>query len=195
MVLLHGIVEMDDAFFFHESSKGEPTLHERRKTRKRGESTACKPVEAKLEPVLTAVAPGGETYAWRCLSRASIPFIVSMKDWTSTDDVIVSEAHPSYRSAAKELHRTHEVPNLRKSEHRRRPWYLITVNNRHSTMKNLLNRHHRGVHTKYLVNYMNLFTRQEIRPDEAVDPYFLRNVLLENNNLIYQNILRLRSVN
>ena len=106
-----------------------------------------------------------------------------MKAWTADDAVVVSDAHPSYAAASRQLQRPHKVVNRRQGERLRGPWHLNTVNNRHSTMQTALNHLHRGVGTKYLDNYMNWFMRQEFRPDKSIEPDFLRDHMQRKQQL------------
>ena len=170
---LQGVVEMDETFFC-ESAKGDRRLRARRPPRKRGGLRGQRGLSHAQQPVMTATARGGETYAWRSFSTGALPVTVTMKAWTAEDAVVVSDAHPSYAAATQQLQRPHEVINRRQGERLRGPWHLNTVNNRHSTMKTTLNHLHRGVGTKYLDNYMNWFMRQEFRPDKSIEPDFLR---------------------
>ena len=126
------------------------------------------------QPVMTATARRGETYAWHSFTTREIPVTITMQSWTTSDAVIVSDAHRSYAAATRSLERSHEVINRCQRERRRGPWHLNTVNNRHRTMKSTLNHWHRVVSTKYLDNYMNSLMRQELRPDRTLEPDFIR---------------------
>ena len=179
---LRGVVEMDETFFA-QSAKGDRTLRARRPPRKRGGLKGQRGLSDAQQPVMTAVARGGETYAWHSFAMAALPVTVTMQSWTTQDAVIVSDAHRSYTAATRDLARPHEVINRSQGERRRGPWHLNTVNNRHQTMKSTLNHWHRGVGTKYLDNYMNWFMRQEFRPDKSLEPDFIRDHMQQKQQL------------
>ena len=170
---LAGVVEMDETFF-RASAKGDRSLKHRRQPRKRGKSNRS-PQNAALEPVLTAVSRGGETFAWRIHTKEMVPIQVSMQAWTRDDAIVVSDGNPSYQAATGNLGRTHEALNHRRGEFVRGVFHLNTVNNRHQAMKLQLNHRHRGVSTKYLDNYLNWLRLQEFRVDKRMNPDFIRN--------------------
>ena len=143
---LQGVVEMDETFFA-ESAKGDRRLRARRPPRKRG-GLKRRGLSHAQQPVMTAMARGGETYAWHSFATGELPVTITMQSWTTSDAVIVSDAHRSYAAATRSLERSHEVINRSPGERRRGPRHLNTVNNRHRTMKSTLNHWHRGVSTK-----------------------------------------------
>ncbi|MCY4128228.1 MAG: IS1595 family transposase [Gammaproteobacteria bacterium] len=179
---LCGVVEMDETFFA-ESAKGDRTLRRRRPPRKRGGLRGQRGLSHAQQPIMTAVARGGETYAWHSFATGAVSVTVTMRSRTNPDTVIVSDAHRSYAAATRQLERPHEVINRSHGERVRGRWHLNTVNNRHQTMKTTLNRWHRGVGTKYLDNYMNWLMRQEFRPDKTIEPDFIRDHMQQKQQL------------
>ena len=182
LVALCGVVEIDETFF-RERAKGDRTLRTRRPPRKRGGLKGQRGLSSAQQPVLTATARGGETYAWHSFTTAALPVTITLQSWTTPDAVIVSDANPSYAAATRDLERPHEVINRSQGERLRGPWHLNPVNNRHRTMKSSLNHRHRGVSTKYLDNYMNWFMRQEFRPDKTIKPEFIRDPMQQTQPL------------
>ena len=163
---LCGVVEMDETYFL-ESAKGSRKLKERRPARQRGGNKGHRGLSAAQRPVLTAVARGGDTRAWASPTAQALPIRITMAAFTTADAVVVSDAHPSYGAACRELGREHEVINGSDGQRVRGAWHLNTVNNRHYVMKSVLNHRHRGVGTKYLDNYTHWLSKQEFRVDKT----------------------------
>lgn len=179
---LCGVIEMDETYFL-ESAKGKRDLRTRRPARKRGGNKGKPGLSSGQRPVLTAVSRGGDTHAWTSPTTQALPVRVTIDAFTAADAVVVSDAHPSYQAACRELGRTHEVINQRRHERVRGTWHLNTVNNRHAVMKTLLNHWHRGVATKYLDNYMQWLSKQEFRPDKTRPVDFIADLMTQKTQL------------
>ena len=78
-------------------------LRGRRPPRKRGGLKGRRGLSHAQQPVMTATARGGETYAWRSVATRELPVTVTMQSWTTRDAVIVSDAHRSYAAATRSL--------------------------------------------------------------------------------------------
>ena len=147
-----------DETYFLESAKGDRSLKQRRKLRKRGSNKGRWGLGAEQRPVLTAVARGGETLGWALPSAQALPVGITIQAMTG-DAIVVSDIHPSYRAACKALERVREVLNRSPGARTRVQRHLNTLNNRHSAMKRVMNHWHRGVATKILDNYMHWLSR------------------------------------
>ena len=167
---LNGVVEMDETYF-RESCKGERDLRDRRKPRRRG--VGKRPSESDESdrlPVLTAVARGGATRAWLLPTAEAVAIRLSMRAWLNPECVLVTDAHPSYRAANRELGHHHESLNQRRGEWKRGSFHLNTVNNRHAAMKSICNRLHKGVSSRYFDHYASWLMCSEFRVDKERDP-------------------------
>ena len=169
---LKGIVEMDETYFL-ESCKGDRSLQERRLPRERGGHRGRRGLGLEQRPVLTAVSRGGATYAEVLASTATADIAPVMSEWLAEDCAIVTDGHSSYQAASRTLNLHQETVRVSRREFRRGSWHLNTVNQRHMTMKRLLNHHHRGVSTRYLDSYMRWLMRSEFKADRTIQTDFL----------------------
>ena len=62
-----------------------------------------------------------------------------MSEWLAEDCAVVIDGHSSYQAASRNLNLHQETVRVSRREFRRGSWHLNTVNQRHMTMKRLLN--------------------------------------------------------
>ena len=95
---LRGVVEMDETFFA-ESVKADRGSRTFRPPRKRGGLKGKRGLSHAQRPVTTAAARGSETYTWHSFATGALPVTITMQSWTTSDAVIVTDAHRSDAAA------------------------------------------------------------------------------------------------
>ena len=113
------------------------------------------------------------TYAEAIPSTAMVDIAPVMSAWLAEDCAVVTEGHSSYQAASRNLNLHQETVRVSRREFRRGRWHLNTVNQRHMTMKGLLNHHHRGVSTRYLGHYLRWLMRSEFKAGKSMGADFL----------------------
>ncbi len=116
--------------------------------------------EVTVIQVVTAVERGGETFLKAVeTKRLTTEEITKAFDGRLSDEAtLITDAHPSYKSFAKEnpllIHKTFIAKNhVSKTD---KKVHVQTVNHTHRELKDFL-RQFNGVSSKYLQNYLNLF--------------------------------------
>ena len=180
---LSGEVESDE-FEISISKKGSKILD--RKPRKRGTDFKRNAEgEITVIQVVTAVERGGETFLKAVeTKRLTTEEITKAFDGRlSEGTTLLTDAHPSYKSFAKENpllnHKTfiakEHVSKTDKKVH------VQTVNHTHRELKDFL-RQFNGVSSKYLQNYLNLFAyADKLRESKYTIKQWLVGALLADN--------------
>lgn len=196
---LSGEVESDE-FEISISKKGSKIID--RKPRKRG-SDFKRNVNEEITviQVVTAIERGGETFLKAVeTKRLTTEEITKAFDGRLSEGAtLITDAHPSYKSFAKEnpllIHKTFiakdHVSKTDKKVH------VQTVNHTHRELKDFL-RQFNGVSSKYLQNYLNLFAyADKIRESKHTIKQWLVGALLADNAynlylLFQQNAVNIR---
>ena len=160
---LGGIVEADQAYVL-ESRKGSRLWSKpagevsapARKPRKRGGKATKRGLSDEQVPVLIAADRSGATLTAvleadnaKTLARVLGPAVAS-------DAMLVTDADRSLGACARLLGLSHQPINHTQGERVRGELHIQTVNSRAERLRDML-RHHRGVATRYLGNYLNWF--------------------------------------
>lgn len=169
---LGGIVEADQAYVL-ESRKGsrlwskpagEATAD--RKPRKRGGKATKRGLSDEQVPVLIAADRSGATLTAvleadnaKTLARVLGPAV-------APDAMLVTDADRSLGACARLLGLSHQPINHSQGERVRGELHIQTVNSRAERLKDML-RHHRGVATRYLANYLNWFHLVTLNPNPS----------------------------
>ena len=155
---LSGIAEADETFFLY-SEKGDKTVSQRRKPRKRGGKANTPGISDDHVPVVVSQDREGELVigvAGR--GRISVKDVEKiLSEYLDSEATFCTDSHSSFRAFAK-AHGIKYVP-INVSKGRRvvkKIFHIQNVNNSHARLKKWMVRFN-GVSTKYLQNYMNWF--------------------------------------
>ena len=167
---LDGIVEADETYF-RISHKG--SRHIKEKPRKRGSDQSVRGLSKKQACVLTACDR----------SDHSLEFITGLGPvkgkWLDNmltkriapDAVLVTDGLQSYTQFCTKEHIDHVIVSNKKGDRSNKSYHIQHINAYHGRIKVWINRHFRGVATKYLNHY--LWWRHELENKHITDPVAL----------------------
>jgi transposase-like protein len=172
---LEGIVEADETYF-RVSKKGCRTLN--RTAHKHGGDDAVPGLSKKQVCVLTAADR----------THHGLEFITGLgpvkgkwldlflTEHIAEDAVLVTDGLPSYSHFCREKHVKHVIVRSRKGERANGSYHIQHINAFHGRIKVWINRHFRGVATKYLNHY--LWWRHELENKHICDSISLFQAVL-----------------
>jgi len=160
---LGGIVEADQTYVL-ESRKGSrlwskplgEAVVPDRKPRKRGGKAAKRGLSGEQVPVLIAADRSGATLTAVLEADNAKTLAQVLGPAVAPDAMLVTDADRSLGACARLLGLSHQPINHTQGERVRGELHIQTVNSRAERLKDML-RHHRGVATRYLGNYLNWF--------------------------------------
>jgi transposase-like protein len=160
---LGGIVEADQTYVL-ESRKGSrlwskplgEAVVPDRKPRKRGGKAAKRGLSGEQVPVLIAADRSGATLTAVLEADNAKTLAQVLGPAVAPDAMLVTDADRSLGACARLLGLSHQSINHTQGERVRGELHIQTVNSRAERLKDML-RHHRGVATRYLGNYLNWF--------------------------------------
>lgn len=185
-VEFEGILESDETYF-NESQKGNKKLT--RKARKRGGGDGQIPRGINNNKVAIVVSKdrnGNMDMVRSNLGRPTVSDFKSVfKNKLKKVDILCSDAHRTYRSFANVTKLEHKVINGSKKQFvRERIYHIQHVNSIHSTLKNWLNIHFKGVSTKYMKNYLNWYILLERLKEKSNKADAMFDSILSSNSTI-----------
>lgn len=152
---VYGIIESDEKFF-KESFKGQKKLTSR-KAYSRGGSAQKRGISDEQVCVVVAMSRDGEILSKKAgKGRITADQIDSaIGKYISPNSVLCSDSATNYRSFAIKKGLQHEKVNAKNKKYVVNKIYHIQhVNSYHERLETWINRHFRGVSTKYLDNYL-----------------------------------------
>lgn len=168
---LGGIVEADQAYVL-ESRKGSRLWSKPageaaapgRKPRKRGGKASKRGLSDEQVPVLIAADRSGAMLSAVLKADTAKDIARVLGPAVAPDAMLVTDADRSLGACARLLSLSHQPINHRQGERIRGELHIQTVNSRTERLKDML-RHHRGVATRYLGNYLNWFHLATLNPN------------------------------
>lgn len=170
---LSGIVEADQAYVL-ESRKGSRLWSKpvgeaaapARKPRKRGGKATKRGLSDQQVPVLIAADRSGATLSAVLEADNAMTLARVLGPAVAPDAILVTDADRSLGACARLLGLSHQPINHTRGERVRGELHIQTVNSRAERLKDML-RHHRGVATRYLGNYLNWFHLVTLNPNPS----------------------------
>lgn len=174
---LSGIVESDETFFV-ESFKGKKKVTHR-KPRKRGGKSKFRGISHEQVCVLVAMDRNGHILSQKAgkgrITAKQIDAVIG--DNITPDSTLCTDSARNYLYYARLKGLNHEKVNIRKKKYVVKGLYHIQhVNSYHERVGTWLNRHFRGVSTKYMDNY--LYWHRFLELHKAMDKDKLKRALL-----------------
>jgi transposase-like protein len=156
--VLSGIAEADETFFLH-SEKGNKSVSQKRKPRKRGGKASTPGISNNQIPVIVGTDRDGNIIAGVAGNgRVSAKDIKQVfENHIDSKSTLCTDSHSSFKAFAKESHIEYIPLNISKGKRVvKKIYHIQNVNNSHSKIKKWMIRFN-GVSSKYLQNYMNWF--------------------------------------
>jgi len=164
---LEGIIEADETYF-RKSKKGDKHLD--RKAHKRGGDASPRGLSKEQVCVLTACDRSHHSLEFITglgpVKGKWLDFMLSGR--IADDAVLVTDGQPAYNHFCEHEHINHVVVKNRPGERVSEAYHIQHINAFHQRIKNWINRHFRGVATKYLNHY--LWWRHELENKHITGP-------------------------
>ena len=117
-------------------------------------------------PVLIAADRSGATLSAVLEADNAMTLAQVLGPAVAPDAILVTDADRSLGACARLLGLSHQPINHTRGERVRGELHIQTVNSRAERLKDML-RHHRGVATRYLGNYLNWFHLVTLNPNPS----------------------------
>ena len=156
--VLSGITEADETFFLH-SEKGNKSVSQKRKPRKRGGKAPTPGISNNQIPVIVGTDRDGNMIAGVAgKGRISAKDIKQVfENHIDSKSTLCTDSHSSFKAFAKESHIEYIPLNISKGKRVvKKIYHIQNVNNSHAKIKKWMIRFN-GVSSKYLQNYMKWF--------------------------------------
>ncbi len=189
---LSGIIESDETFFV-ESLKGKKGITHR-KPRKRGGKSQYRGISHEQVCVLVAIDRNGHIISQKAgMGRINSKQIDAvLGNYIAPGSMLCTDSARNYIYFAKLKGIPHEKVNIRKKKHVVKDIYHIQhVNSYHERVSTWINRHFRGVSTKYMDNYLFWHRFLELNKTMEMDKLkktLLTKVLSTNNSTLVKNL-------